>query len=251
MTESCIYLGTLRHRRYAEHEREFTYPIGLTYLDLDELPALLGGLLVAERPGAIRIRRRDYLGPPEVELADAVRDLVQSESGKRPDGPIGLLTHPRIFGHCFNPVSFYYCWAQDGASLESVVAEVTNTPWGERHAYVLAPSAPGPQVLEAEFDKALHVSPFMDMEQRYSARMTAPGATLSVHIESRASGADTLAFDATLALRRRPLNHATATALLARYPFATLRVLALIYSQAVRIRLAGIHLRPYHKRTPA
>jgi len=108
---------------------------------------------------------------------------------------------------------------------------------------------PTGHVLAAEFGKALHVSPFMDMEQHYSARFTPPGETLSVHIESRPRGSATLAFDATLALRRRPLNEATLRAMLARYPLATLRTVALIYTQAVRIRLAGIHLRPHPVRS--
>ena len=70
-------------------------------------------------------------------LADAVRDLVEERTGARPAGPIRLLTHLRSFGHCFNPVSFYYCFDPAGERVEAVVAEVTNTPWGERHAYVL------------------------------------------------------------------------------------------------------------------
>jgi DUF1365 family protein len=242
VSESCIYSGTLRHRRFLEREREFTYPVSLLYLDLEELPSLLGGLLVAARPGAVRVRRADYLGPVELALREAVSEAVRSETGARPGGPIRLLTHPRMFGHCFNPVSFYYCWAE--AALETVVAEVTNTPWGERHAYVLRAPAPADRVLAAEFGKALHVSPFMDMDQRYSARFTAPGETLSIHIESRSGGGETIAFDATLALRRRALSEATLRGMVARYPFATLRTMALIYGQAVRIRMAGIHVRP-------
>jgi hypothetical protein len=230
VSESCIYAGTLRHRRHLEREREFTYPISLLYLDLDELPTLLGGLLVTTRPGAARVRREDYLGPQQLPLREAVQELVAHEAGAPPAGPIRLLTHPRMFGHCFNPVSFYYCWA--GTALETVVAEVTNTPWRERHAYVLRPPSPTEHVLAAEFGKALHVSPFMDMEQHYSARFTPP-----------------LAFDATLALRRRPLNEATLRAMVARYPLATLRTVALIYTQAVRIRLAGVHLRPHPVRS--
>jgi DUF1365 family protein len=247
VSESCIYAGTLRHRRYLEREREFTYPVSLLYLDLDELPSLLGGLLVARRPGAVRVRREDYLGPRDLPLREAVSKVVARDTGTVPAGPIRLLTHPRMFGHCFNPVSFYYCFA--GSALETVLAEVTNTPWGERHAYVLRPPAPAEHVLAAEFDKALHVSPFMDMKQHYSARITPPEETLSVHIESRADGGETLAFDATLALRRRSLSEATLRGMVARYPLATLRTVALIYAQAVRIRLAGIHVRAHPVRS--
>src|SRR5205807_4123738 len=122
-------------------------------------------------------------------------------TGQRPDGPIRVLTHPRSFGHCFNPVSFYYCFDDAGERLQAVVAEVTNTPWGERHAYVLGSAPSNGGVLAANFDKAMHVSPFMGMDHRYHVRASTPGRTLSVHIGS--SRARTAVFDATLSLRRR------------------------------------------------
>ena len=137
-TASCIYEGTIRHRR-VEPRREFRHRLTLFYLDLDELPALLGGRLVARHPGLLRFRRRDYLERAEaVPLGDAVRDEVEAQTGLRPEGPIRLLTQLRSFGHCFNPVSFYYCMDAGGQRVQAVLAEVTNTPWGERHAYVLS-----------------------------------------------------------------------------------------------------------------
>jgi DUF1365 family protein len=136
-------------------------------------------------------------------------------------------------------VSFYYCFDQPAARLEAVVAEVTNTPWGERHAYVLP--ADGGRV-EAGFDKALHVSPFMGMDHHYLARATAPGETLSVHVESRHAGATV--FDATLGLRRRELTRASAARMTARYPLATIRVLGLIYLHALGLKLSGF---PVHR----
>ena len=197
MTASAIYEGTIRHRRYAVRSHEFSHRLALAYLDLDELDGLLGGRLVARRPGLVRFRRADYLGDPQIGLADAVRMLLEHRTGSAPAGPIRLLTHLRTFGHCFNPVSFYYCFTPD-ERLDAVVAEVTNTPWGERHAYVLERAGAEP-VLAAASEKALHVSPFMGMDQRYTWRAASPGPTLSVHIESREGGRR--AFDATLALR--------------------------------------------------
>src|SRR4029077_460222 len=160
--------------------------------------------LVARRPGLVRFRRRDYLGDSAVPLQRAVRDVVEDQTGARPEGPIRLLTPPRSFGHCFNPVSFYYCFEPRGEHLQALVAEVTNTPWGERHAYVIEGKQRDPSVLAGEFDKALHVSPFMGMDHRYETRAAAPAETLSVHIASSRAG-DTV-FDVTLALRRRDLT---------------------------------------------
>jgi DUF1365 family protein len=240
---SCIYEGTVRHRRM-DPPHAFTNRLALAYIDLDELPGLLSGRLLARRPGTLRFRRRDYLGDPNVSLDDAVRDAVARQTGIRPTGPIRLLTQLRSFGHCFNPVSFYYCLHADGHGLQCVLAEVTNTPWGERHAYVLGEGIGSSGVLGGEFDKQLHVSPFMSMDHRYTARASTPADTLSVHIESRRDGASV--FDATLSLARRELTPASARRMSLRYPFATVRVLALIYARALALKLAGatVHRHP-------
>jgi uncharacterized protein len=242
MTVSAIYEGTIRHRRFAVRPHELRHRIALVYLDLEELDVLLAGRLTTARPGLVRFRRSDYLGDPHVGLGDSVRALLERRTGSAPAGPIRLLTHLRTFGHCFNPVSFYYCFTPR-EQLDAIVAEVTSTPWGERHAYVLERSGEGP-VLAASSAKALHVSPFMGMEQRYTMRAAAPGATLAVHIESHELGA--LAFDATLALRRTPLSTRSLARLTTRYPAATLRVLALIYGHALALKLKGVplHARP-------
>ncbi len=244
-TASAIYEGTVRHRRFEQRTSEFQYRLALAYIDLEELPTLLGGQLVSPRPGFVRFRRRDYLGEERAPLARAVRDLVATRAGVRPTGSIRLLANLSSFGHCFNPVSFYYCMDEPDEQMQAVVAEVTNTPWGERHSYVLpraADSDSGP-VLAGSFAKALHVSPFMDMDHRYEWRMTVPGESLSVHIASNHEGR--LAFDATLSLRRRELTKASLARMTARYPSSALRMLALIYAQAARLKLLGIAVHPH------
>ena len=119
MTASAIYEGTIRHRRFAVRSHEFSHRMALAYLDLDELDGLLGGRLVADRPGLVRFRRADYLGDPSVGLADAVRAAGGAPDGQAPTGPIRLLTQLRTFGHCFNPVSFYYCFTPRSDSRRS------------------------------------------------------------------------------------------------------------------------------------
>jgi hypothetical protein len=236
MTASAIYEGTIRHRRYALRDHEFRHRLALLYLDLQELDGVLDGRLIERRPGLVRFRRRDYLGDPDLALADCVRTEVERQTGRAPGGPVRVLTQPRTFGHCFNPVSFYYCFTPQ-ERLDAVVAEVTNTPWRERHAYVLARTGDGPE-LSASLAKALHVSPFMGMQQRYAIRASAPGPTLSVHIESRERGQRV--FDATLSLRRAPLTQRSLAGVTMRYPAATLRVLALIYGHALALKLKGV-----------
>jgi DUF1365 family protein len=266
---SAIYYGSIRHRRLREPKREFRYRLALAYIDLEELPTLLAGRLLAARPGLVRFRRRDYLGEEHVPLAQSVRDLVAARTGTRPSGPIRLLANLNTFGHCFNPVSFYYCMddpskaesvqavtGESGSArvgspgaVQAVVAEVTNTPWGERHSYVLARASEPATVLSGSFPKALHVSPFMGMDARYDWRVSEPAETLSVHIES--STQERLVFDATLSMRRRELTRAALAALSARYPAAAMRTLALIYSQALRLKLSGAPTYPHPDRRPA
>ena len=221
---SALYTGSIRHRRFATAHNEFRHRITLAYLDLDELP----DVLVRRRPGLVRFRRADYLGDPGVPLADAVRERTGTS------GSVRLLTGLRSFGHCFNPVSFYYCF-EDG-ELAAVLAEVTSTPWGERQSYVLHGDGP---VIRGELDKRMHVSPFMPMDQRYAWALTAPGRTLSVHIENHQDGGK--AFDATLALTRRPLTRRGLAATTA----SGLRVLTLIYAHALQVRLKGVRVHPH------
>ena len=247
MTVSCLYRGTIRHRRTSP-AREFRHPIALAYVDLAEVPELLGGRLLRRGPGQLRFRRRDYLRPTDRPLDEAVRDRVQELGGARPAGPIRLLTQLRSFGLCFNPVSFYYCFEPDGERLACVLADVTNTPWGERYSYLIGDRAEATGVLTGSFAKQLHVSPFMGMDHVYDARAAVPGETLSVHIASRRGGET--AFDATLAMERRELTRAAVTATSARFPFATARVIALIYGHAVGLKLAGVRIHS-HPRTAA
>ena len=133
--------------------------------------------------------------------------------------------------------------------MQALVAEVTNTPWGERHAYVIEGKQRDSAVLVGEFNKALHVSPFMGMDHRYDARAATPAQSLSVHIASSRAGVTV--FDATLALRRRVLTRASMAGITLRYPLATARVLALIYARALGLKLAGvpIHAHPRAART--
>ena len=201
----AVYVGHIRHRRFAERTRSFRHWIALAYFELDGV------------------------------RADAIRARVTSATGEpAPDGPVRVLTHPRGF----NPVSFHYCFDRD-ERLQALLAEVTNTPWGERQSYVLTRGERTGCVLQGESEKLMHVSPFLGMDQRYEWRVAEPGTTLSVHIENREHGE--LAFDATLSLERRPPTRA-ARALAAA---SGLRVLTLIYAHAAAIRLSGIRTRPH------
>lgn len=238
---SCIYRGWVRHRRLAPVEHAFDYRVFMVHLDLAELDDVFRGrwLWSTRRPAPAWFRRKDHFGDSNRPLRICIEDLVESEVGRRPTGPIRLLTHLRYFGYCINPVSFYYCWNAEDREVDAIVAEVHNTPWGERHCYVLdAAAAPGP-ARRFRFPKAFHVSPFMGMDQHYDWRFRDPGDRLSVHMVNEEGG--TPMFDATLALSRTPMTGATLARTLCRHPWMTASVLGGIYTQA-------FHL--WRKRTP-
>ncbi len=245
---SALYTGRVRHRRYSPHAHAFEYKLFLMYLDLSEIERIFAGrwLWSAGRRNVAEFRRSDYLGDPAVPLDQAVRDCVQQRTGQRPSGPIRLLTHLRYFGQCFNPVSFYYCYAADGRTLETVVAEITNTPWKQRHSYVLpiAEATTRGDVHAWHFDKRFHVSPFMAMEHAYAWRFGIPGQALRVHMEvlpphAPPGTSPQRQFDATLILERKPIDGRHLAGVLLRFPLMTLRVLAAIHWQALRLWLRG------------
>ena len=225
-------------------------PLYMMYLELEELDRVFGlsRLYAIERRAVAAFRRSDYLGDTSVALDDAVRGLVKGTIGRRPAGPIRLLTHLRYLGHCFNPVSFYYCFEPDGETLDTIVAEITNTPWKERHAYVL--DCRNAQRTGASrrfrFDKRFHVSPFMPMGVGYDWRFTEPGEGLGVHM--RLTDAQRLVFDATLSMRRHEITPASLRRVLWRYPAMTVGVVTQIHLHALLLWLKRVPVQPHPKR---
>jgi DUF1365 family protein len=242
---SALYTGRLSHRRHLPVIHAFAYPVTLAWLDLAELDTVFRGkwLWSTRRPALAWFRRRDYLGDPSVPLAEAVRERVRRDTGLRPDGPVRLLTQLRTLGFSFNPVSFYYCFDADDRHVEAIVAEITNTPWKERHAYVLRPpqAGSGPLPMRFRLSKAFHVSPFMPMDLDYAWSFSLPGETLAVHM--RNSRAGRRLFDATLVLKRREISSASLAAALAREPLVVPAVLFRIHWQALRLWLKRV---PFH-----
>jgi DUF1365 family protein len=245
---SAIYLGQVRHRRRTPVAHDFSYRLFMMYLDLDELPRLFRRrwFWSVRRPALARFRREDHLGDPAVSLDQAVRRLVAAETGTTPLGPIRLLTNLSYFGYSFNPVSFYYCFNEDDTKLEVIVAEVNNTPWGERHCYVLPQSkSQGSGGNKRYFPiKQMHVSPFMQMDVDYDWRFNTPGDHLVVHMENYRQGSKI--FDATLMLHREQLTAGSLARVLLTYPFMTTKIIAAIYWQALKLWLKGA---PVHDHT--
>ena len=252
--ESCLYEGWVAHDRGGDVPHAFRFPLTMLYLDLDELDTVFRGRWAwsATHPALAWIRRGDHLGAADVPLADAVRDLVEARTGVRPAGPIRLLTHPRYAGYVFNPISLFYCFDGGGDRVQAVVADVTNTPWGERYQYVLE-AAPAPGAHDAGIpgryprqSKAFHVSPFLPMALDYDWWIGRPGRSLGLRIAAHPRDLAAPAgpvFTATLTMHRRPIDGRSLAGVLVRFPLLTAQVVAAIYWQALRLWWRGA---PFH-----
>jgi DUF1365 family protein len=231
---SALWFGEVEHQRHLPVPHGFRYRLFLVGLDLDELPHALDGrwFWSARRMAPAWFRRADYLGPADVPLKQAVLDEVERLGGNRPDGRVQVLTSLRYWGYCFNPVTFYYCHDRSG-QLVSVLAEITNTPWQERHRYLVqaAPDAAPGAPLRRGFAKEFHVSPFLPMDMDYAWQFSVPGDTLSVDMVNRRDGA--VWFGARLSLRRQPLSGYNLAKALVVHPWITLKVVLAIHWNAL------------------
>lgn len=248
--KSAIYEGLVRHRRFSPVPHSFTYRLFMMYLDLNELPALFQGrwLWSYDRNNLASFKRTDHVGDPAIPLDQTIRQLVEAKTGTRPTGPIRLLTHLRYCGYVFNPVSFYFCYDQSDRRVETIVAEITNTPWGERHCYVLGPESNCARGRRKRYqlDKVFHISPFIDMDVAYDWRFTEPASQLAIYMENLRDGHPF--FDATMKLERRELAGAPLARVLVQYPLMTVKVIGAIHWQALKLWAKGVPFIPHPKK---
>ncbi|MEK6702983.1 MAG: DUF1365 domain-containing protein [Planctomycetota bacterium] len=252
---SAIYFGHVRHRRPSPRHA-FTFPLFMVYLDLAELDKVFSLTKWWGRSSwcPARFKREDYLSRDGQGLDQSVRACVQQQLGFLPSGPIRMLTNLRYFGFSFNPVTFYYCFDQQGR-IAAIVSEITNTPWGERHGYVLDARAARHgagmhATLRWRFAKDFHVSPFLPMDLDYDWTLTPPGRRLIVHMNVEDRQCDKT-FDAALVLKRRELSPGLLRSVLLRYPLLTARIVARIHLEALKLWLKRAPVFFHPERTPA
>lgn len=233
---SCIYEGIVTHLRREPVGHQFQYRLFMVYLDLDELPSLVAGGLIANRKHASRsFLRSDHLFAPGRPLIDEVRDVVRDQTGRSCDGAIRLLTQLRQFGYYMSPLNLFYVFDRADRRVQTIVAEVNNTPWNERHCYVLWEGNREGEAGELRFAhaKEFHVSPFMEMDMRYQWKLSTPGSALRLQLANTRDSKQL--FEAGMALERREFSRQQLRRMTRRYPVMTAQIIAAIYYQALKL----------------
>jgi len=243
--ESSIYVGKLRHRRLTPVRHEFTYPLFMVFLDIDRLPELMKVSPFAgyNRWNWASYVEADHFGDPRMTLRERLREDARRNGVELPDGRIFLLTHLRYLGYNFNPVSFCYCY-DSAEQLRLILAEVNNTH-GETENYWMSPDCelPAGENRKYRFQKRFYVSPFMGLAQEYEWTFTPPSERLISECMSFEDGREV--FDATLKLERRDWSRAELHRTLVRYPWVTLKVVAAIHWEALRLYFKKVPVVPH------
>jgi DUF1365 family protein len=238
---SALYTGVVMHERLRPRLHRLQYRVFCVLLDLDELPALKLPLLGINRPGLFSFQERDH-GDGVTPLRQWVTERLADAGIADDGGRVEVLCYPRILGFVFNPLTVFYCHDRDGR-LVGVLYEVANTH-GERHTYAMP--AGNDRVVRHSAPKQFFVSPFIPMDCVYRFRLAPPGPRVGVSIlEDDAEG---LLLRASFTGRREALTNGALMRMFVGYPLMTLKVVAGIHWEALKLVLKGFRI---HDHSPA
>jgi len=236
---SQVCTGIVKHQRHVEKSHQFKYNVFMMLLDLDELNHIFDNywLWSVEKFNLASFKRKNYFDKGNEALIDSVKKLIDKRTGNKID-KVFLLTNLSCLGYCFNPISIYFC--HNKGKLVNCIIEVTNTPWGESHQYILDPILIKKDIYKMSFKKVLHVSPFMTMDYEYQLKCKYSENSIIVYIENIKDGS--CHFDATLSLTRLNINHKSLASTLIKFPFMTGKVILAIYWQALKLWIKGVNI---------
>ncbi len=228
---SSLCEGIVRHRRYKPISHRFSYSLFMPLLDLDELEVLDKEIsfFSLKKWGIASFYYKDYMEGKK-DTKKAAQDKLYQLTGVRLSGKVFILCHLRYFGLYFSPVNFYYLF-DEKHTWQYLLAEVSNTPWNERHYYAIPASAHFSHL------KAFHVSPFNPIEQEYRWRLKPLDDKAFIHLNVLKNTQKE--FDATLLLKRLPLSSNTLSKALVKMPSMTVKMLIFIYWQALKLWFKG------------
>lgn len=242
---SAIYAGTVIHQRLRPKRHRLQYAVFALLIDLDELGFLKGlhKLLGINGPGIFSFNESDH-GDGKTPLRQWAAELLREGGIDWDGGRIELLCYPRLFGYVFNPISVYFCYRTNG-TLAGILYEVHNTH-GEAHTYVLPADASG-RIVRHEAAKQFFVSPFMPPECLYRFRIASPDNRVGISIlEDDAQG---LLLTASFTGKREELSDRVLIKMLLTYPLMTVKVVAGIHWEALKLLLKGF--RVFHRKPAA
>jgi DUF1365 family protein len=232
-----LYLGHVMHMRLIPRRHRFRYRVFSLLVDLDRIDAVCAAshILRHNRNGVLSIHDRDH-GPRDGSALRPWVDARMAEAGMERPARVELLAFPRMWGYVFNPLSVYYCTDADDR-LTALIYEVKNT-FGEQIAYV-RPAGPeqGGAYRQAQV-KEMYVSPFIGMDQTYRFDLNRPDERLALRIRQAGPEGETLI--ATLSGTARPVSDRALMAAVAGHPLMTLKVMAAIHWEALRLWLKGV-----------
>jgi len=233
--ESAIYQGKVFHQRFRPTQHKFDYDIYLFWLKLSEIESLshtLRHFSIGKR-GWLSFHRDDYYGEPSLPLDEAIRQKMTAlNQSEKLDGEVFFFGQLRTFGIYFSPVNFYFLRSPEHNRFTHMLAEVSNTPWNERHYYLVDMET------QEDTEKAFHVSPFNPLDMTYKWTIRQPDAHFNLVMACHRKEKD---FTAGLNMKRISLDNTNLRIMLRRIPSMTIKTVVGIYWQALKL---------FIKRTP-
>ena len=239
INNSCIYIGSVIHKRFKPKKHFFKYNVFSLFLDLDEINELDQKILFFSynKFNILSFFDKDHGYRDGSSIKDWLINVLQKKNISTINIKIKILCYPRIFGYVFNPLSIFFIYDADSNPI-AILYEVKNT-FGEQHTYVFKIDIKNKQILN-NCKKKFYVSPFMDLESKYFFKVLIPNERLSVIIDQRDKEGKLLF--ASQDGERVKLSSKNLLISYLKHPLMTLKIISAIHYEALKLWIKGIKL---------